>query len=44
MIWRGNFARNHQLPRETIDRAIWSSTITSTSMDDRSVFGEILFE
>jgi hypothetical protein len=42
--WRGNFARNHQLPRGKIDRAIWSSTITSNSMDDRSLFGEIVFQ
>jgi hypothetical protein len=42
--WRGNFARYHHLPREKIDRAIWSSTPGSASMDDRSVFGEIVFE
>ena len=42
--WRGNFARNHHLPRGKVDRAIWSSTITSTSMDDRSLFGEIVFQ
>lgn len=42
--WRGNFARNHQLPRGKIDRAIWSSTMTSNSMDDRSMFGEIVFQ
>jgi hypothetical protein len=44
MIWRGNFARYHQLPRAKIDRSIWSSTISSQSMDDRSVMGEITFE
>jgi len=27
-----------------IDRAIWSSTLTSTSMDDPTVMGEITFE
>jgi hypothetical protein len=42
--WRGNFARNHHLPRGKVDRGIWSATITSTSMDDRSLFGEIVFE
>ncbi|MFT5468369.1 MAG: hypothetical protein ACI8UO_003478 [Verrucomicrobiales bacterium] len=42
--WRGNFARNHLLPRGKIDRAIWSSSIGSASMDDRAVFGEIVFE
>ena len=42
--WRGNFARYHHLPREKIDRAIWSSTPGSANMDDRSVFGEIVFE
>jgi hypothetical protein len=44
ITWRGNFARNHHLPRGKIDRAIWSSTIDSTSMDDRSLFGEIVFQ
>jgi hypothetical protein len=43
-IWRGNFARYHHLPREKIDRAIWSCTPGSASIDDRSVFGEIMFE
>jgi len=43
-IWRGNFARYHQLPRGKIDRSIWSATTSSTSMDDRSVFGDIVFE
>jgi hypothetical protein len=44
ITWRGNFARYHPLPRGKIDRSIWSSAISSTSMDDRSVFGEIVFE
>ena len=44
VTWRGNFARYHQLPRGKIDRSIWSSTIGSTSMDDRSTWGEIAFE
>lgn len=42
--WRANFARYHLLPRGRVDRSIWSSTIASTSMDDRSTFGVILFE
>ena len=42
--WRANFARYHALPRQKVDRAIWSSSITSTSMDDRSLLGEITFD
>jgi hypothetical protein len=42
--WKANFGRNHALPRETIDRAIWSSSLTSSSIDDSTVMGEIVFE
>ncbi|RBP39648.1 uncharacterized protein DUF4838 [Roseimicrobium gellanilyticum] len=42
--WRANFARNHQLVRSMMDRAIWSSAIGNTNMNDRSIFGEIVFE
>ncbi len=42
--WKANFGRNHRLPREIIDRAIWSSSLTSTSIDDTAVMGEIVFE
>ncbi len=44
ITWKANFGRNHALPRETIDRAIWSSSLTSTNMDDTAVMGEIVFE
>lgn len=44
IIWRANFGRNHALPREKVDRAIWSSSLTSTRMDDTAVMGEIVFE
>ncbi len=44
ITWRANFGRNHALPRETVDRAIWSSALTSTSMDDTGVMGEITFD
>jgi hypothetical protein len=44
MTWRANFARQHHLPHEKVDRSIWSSTISSASMEDRSVFGELVFE
>jgi hypothetical protein len=44
ITWKANFGRNHALPREQVDRAIWSSSLTSTSMDDTSVMGEIAFE
>jgi hypothetical protein len=42
--WRGNFARYHALPREAMDRGIWSSTPGSMSMEDRGLFGELAFE
>ena len=42
--WKANFGRNHRLPREIIDRAIWSSSVTGTSIDDTAVMGEIVFE
>jgi hypothetical protein len=44
IVWRANFGRNHRLPRETIDRAIWSSSLTSTNLDDVAVMGELVFE
>ncbi len=44
ITWKANFGRNHSLPREVIDRAIWSSSLTSTSMDDTALMGEIVFE
>ncbi|HYF36637.1 MAG TPA: DUF4838 domain-containing protein, partial [Prosthecobacter sp.] len=44
MSWRANFGRNHALPRERADRSIWSSSITSSRIDDRSLMGEIVFE
>jgi hypothetical protein len=44
IAWKANFGRNHALPREVIDRAIWSSSFTSTSMDDTAVMGEIVFD
>jgi len=44
ITWRANFGRNHALPRDKADRALWSSSLTSTSMDDVTVVGEITFE
>jgi hypothetical protein len=44
ITWKANFGRNHALPRETIDRAIWSSSLTNSNMDDTTVMGEIVFE
>lgn len=43
-VWQANFGRYHLLPRGVIDRAVWSSTIQSTSLEDRGIFGEIEFE
>ncbi|MBI5687343.1 MAG: DUF4838 domain-containing protein [Verrucomicrobia bacterium] len=42
-VWRGNFARCHRLPREKVDRAIWSSTAGNQNMNDHDLFGEIVF-
>jgi hypothetical protein len=44
ITWKANFGRNHALPREQVDRAIWSSSLTSTRMEDTAVMGEIVFE
>lgn len=44
ITWRANFGRNHALPRETVDRSIWSSSLTNTSIDDTAVMGELVFE
>ena len=44
ITWKANFGRNHSLPREKADRVIWSSSLTSTSIDDTAVMGEIVFE
>jgi len=43
-LWRANIARNHLHLQGQIDRSIWSSSVTSQSIDDRSVLGELLFE
>ncbi len=42
--WLANFARHHLVARSKQDDSIWSSSASSHSMDDRSVFGELLFE
>lgn len=44
VVWRANFGRNHQLPREQIDRAIWSSTLGSLRLSDLQNLGELVFE
>jgi hypothetical protein len=44
ITWKANFGRNHALPRENVDRVIWSSSLTSTSIGDTAVMGEIVFE
>lgn len=42
--WRGNFGRYHVVRPNKFDRSIWSSTLGNASMNDRSIFGEIVFE
>jgi hypothetical protein len=44
ITWKANFGRNYAQPREIIDRAIWSSSLSSTSFDDATLMGEIVFE
>lgn len=44
ITWKANFGRNHTLPHENVDRVIWSSSLTSSSMDDTAVMGEVVFE
>lgn len=43
-VWRGNVGRYHPLKPYKVDRSIWSSTLGNASVDDRTVFGEIVFE
>lgn len=43
-VWRGNFGRIHLTTNNRIDRLIWSSAANTESMDDRTAFGELLFE
>ena len=44
VTWRANFARYHLLPRNQVDTALWSSLPGSSNLDDRALFGEIVFE
>jgi len=44
VVWRGNFGRIHVAGPEQIERALWSAPASSSSMDDRSAFGTIVFE
>lgn len=43
-VWRANLARYHQLPRNQVDRALWSSSLQASGIGDRNLFGEIVFE
>jgi hypothetical protein len=44
IVWKANVARNHQLPRDVVDRAIWSASLRNTGVDDTTVMGEIVFD
>jgi hypothetical protein len=36
---------DHKIPLpDKLDRSTWSSSISSTRMDDHAIFGEIIFE
>ncbi|MFO0816883.1 MAG: DUF4838 domain-containing protein [Pirellulales bacterium] len=43
ITWRMNLARYHHLPREQIDRSLWSTRVGTNSIDDREAFGELTF-
>ncbi len=42
--WKANFARYHPLERQVIHRSIWSSRIGTDDPNDRTLFGDLLFE
>lgn len=42
--WRGNIGRVHIAGPDRIERSIWAASTSTASMDDRSAFGEIVFE
>jgi hypothetical protein len=42
--WRGNVGRVHIAKPNQVERSIWSSVASTKAMDDRSIFGEIVFE
>jgi hypothetical protein len=43
-VWRANIARYHQIPRNQVDRALWSSSLQAAGIENRGLFGEIVFE
>jgi tetratricopeptide (TPR) repeat protein len=42
--WRANVGRVHLAGPDKFERSIWSSTPSTKDMDDKSVFGEMVFE
>ncbi|MCX6984804.1 MAG: hypothetical protein NT118_08660, partial [Lentisphaerae bacterium] len=42
--WRGNFGRISVTGQSQVERSIWSAMVNTRDMEDRSVFGEIVFE
>lgn len=42
--WKANFGRNHSMPREVVDRSIWSSSPAGGSIDETALMGEIVFK
>ncbi|MFO0905202.1 MAG: DUF4838 domain-containing protein [Pirellulales bacterium] len=43
-VWRANFARQHLLPRGQVERSLWSSSFSSTTLEDAKILGQIVFE
>ncbi len=44
MTWRMNIARIHTPEPTRVERALWSSTVQTLEFEDRTIFGEILFQ
>lgn len=43
-IWRANVGRVHAVKPGQLERSLWSATPNTKEMDDRTVFGEVVFE
>lgn len=43
-FWRANFGRVHAIAPDQTERSVWSTPAGRPNMDDRSAFGEIVFE
>jgi hypothetical protein len=44
MSWKANVGRIHIVKPNQVERSIWSSTTSTKDMEDRTAFGDIVFE